>query len=285
LDYIGKIQSYPPPGVKCEFTELAIQGGGPVGTALVALARWGIPGAICGMIGDDSFGRRIQSSLAEEGIDTAGLAVRKGCESQFAFIAAEPGVGRRTIFWRRPSGSGLHPDDIDYAGLRQARIYHTDGLFTEAALAGAREARKAGIEVSVDAGTLREGMLDLARLSDYFIASETFANALSGVGQAVEACRKLSELGPRVVGVTLGSRGSVALANGTLFRKRAYEVTPVDTTGCGDVFHAGFIFGIIRKWDLDKTLDFASWSAAMVSLELGGRKGIPGLKEIEEKGF
>ncbi len=285
LDYIGKIEAYPPPDVKCEFTDLTVQGGGPVGTALAALARWGIPGAVCGVIGDDVFGERIRSSLDEEGIDTAGLAVRREAASQFAFIAAEPGIGRRTIFWRRPTGSPLRPDDIDFARLRQARIFHTDGLFAEAALAGASEARKAGLEVSVDAGTLREGMLDLARLSDYFIASETFATAFCGEGQAVEACRRLSEFGPRVVGVTLGSRGCVALANEEFFQKEAYPVTPLDTTGCGDVFHAGFIFGAIRKWSLEKILEFASWSAAMVSLELGGRKGIPSLEQIRGKGF
>ena len=57
----------------------------------------------------------------------------------------------------------------------------------------------------------------------------------------------------------------------------------VDTTGCGDIFHAGFIYGLIEKWDLEKTLDFASWAAAMVSLELGGRTGIPTLEAIREK--
>ncbi len=285
LDYIGKIESYPPPDVKCEFSDLTVQGGGPVGTALVALARWGIPGAICGMIADDSFGRTIRTFLEEEGIDTKGLAIRKGCSSQFAFIAAEPSLGRRTIFWRRPTGPVLRPEEIDMAKLRQARLFHTDGLFTEAALAGAKEARKAGLEVSVDAGTLRDGMLELARVSDYFIASEVFANALAGEGRAAEACRTLSELGPRVVGVTLGSRGCIVLANGILCEKKAYPVVPVDTTGCGDVFHAGFIYGMMQRWDLDKVIDFASWTAAMVSRELGGRKGIPTLQQIREKGF
>jgi len=67
LDYIGKIDAYPPPDVKCEFSDMVIQGGGPVATALVALARWGLSCAFAGVLGDDLFaamikGRNIQMS-------------------------------------------------------------------------------------------------------------------------------------------------------------------------------------------------------------------------------
>ena len=94
LDYIAKVPAYPPPDVKCEFSELVIQGGGPVATALVALARWGLSCAYVGVTGDDPFGAMIRTSLEEEQIEISGLLVRKGFDSQFAFIAAEPVVGR-----------------------------------------------------------------------------------------------------------------------------------------------------------------------------------------------
>ncbi len=285
LDYIGKIDAYPPPDVKCEFYDLTIQGGGPVATALVALARWGVSCAIAGVLGDDLFGKLIKTSLDEEKVDTSGLMIRKGGGSQFAFIVAEPGAGRRTIFWRRPTGMALRPEEINYSRLRQARVFHTDGLLSEAALAAARVARDAGVEVVVDAGTLREGMLDLARLSDYFIASEPFATALAGSDNLLEACRKLAEFGPQIVAVTLGAKGYMAMAGGKVFKGPAYPVKVIDTTGCGDVFHAGFVYGVIRRWNPEKILDFAAWSAAMVSREMGGRTGIPSLEQIREKGY
>ncbi|MDP2798927.1 MAG: PfkB family carbohydrate kinase [Deltaproteobacteria bacterium] len=180
LDYIGKVDAYPPPDVKCEFSDMVIQGGGPVATALVALARWGVSCTFAGVVGDDLFGSSIKASLDVEGIDTGGILVRKGFASQFAFIVAEPGVGRRTIFWRRPTGPPPNPEEIDYSLIREAKVLHTDGLFIEASLAACRAAKEAGVPVVVDAGFLREGMLDLARLSDYFLASETFAKALVG---------------------------------------------------------------------------------------------------------
>jgi ribokinase len=245
LDYIGKIAFYPPPDTKCEFSDLAVHGGGPVATAMVALVRWGVSCAFAGVVGNDPFGDMITSSLREEKIDTSGILVRNGFESQFAFIVAEHRLGRRTIFWRRPTGPSLSPDEIDYRMIQNAEVLHTDGIFTEASLAACKAARKAGVRVVVDAGSLREGMLELARLSDYFIASETFAKALIGDDKPLDACIKLAEAGPNVVCVTLGPKGYIALDRDRIIERPAYPVEAIDTTGCGDVFHAGFIYGLL----------------------------------------
>ncbi|KPK94978.1 MAG: hypothetical protein AMJ94_00595 [Deltaproteobacteria bacterium SM23_61] len=285
LDYIGKIQAYPPPDRKCEFTDMVIQGGGPVATALVALARWGVSCAFAGVLGDDLFGRMIKESLEAEGIDTQGVRVRRGTDSQFAFIAAESGLGRRTIFWRRPTGPPLATGEIDIGRIERAKILHTDGRFAEASLAACRTARRAGIPVVVDADSFHEGLIDLARESDYFIASENFAAALLGKENPREACCRIADLGPRVAGVTLGARGYIALAEGDLIEKPAYRVDPVDTTGCGDVFHSGFIYGLLQGWKYEKCFDFAAWAAAMVSLKMGGRSGIPTPQQIRDMGF
>ncbi len=285
LDYVGKVDDYPPSDVKCEFSDMVIQGGGPVATALVALARWGVSCAFAGVLGDDQFGAVIRESLDTEGVDTRGLLVRKGFDSQFAFVVAEPRLARRTIFWRRPTGAPPSPDEIDYDNIRACRVLHTDGLFAEAALAACRAAREAGVQVVVDAGSLREGMLDLARLSNYFLASEAFAKSFMSSGRPLDVCHRLAEFGPRVAAVTLGPKGYVAVAEGRVIEREAYQVNAVDTTGCGDVFHAGFTYGPLQGWDADKGLDFAAWSAARVSLRLGGRAGIPSREELVKSGY
>ncbi len=285
LDHIGLLDHDPEPDMKHEVLGLTIQGGGPVATALVALARWGCSCFFSGVIGDDGFGCRIRESLDSEGVDTGGLVVREGCMSQFAFIAAEPEKARRTIFWQRPTGAPPRIGEVDLARLLSARIFHTDGLFIETAIAAAREARKAGVPVSVDAGTLHEGMLELAGLADYFITAETFAQELTGGDGPQEACRRLAAMGPRVVGVTLGARGYVALTSGRFIERPAYPVQAVDTTGCGDVFHAGFIYGCLKRWTVERSLDFGAWSASRVSLYPGGRTGIPMPADLERNGY
>jgi sugar/nucleoside kinase (ribokinase family) len=70
-----------------------------------------------------------------------------------------------------------------------------------------------------------------------------------------------------------------------VIERPAYPAEAVDTTGCGDLFHAGFIYGVIQGWDVEKSLDLAAWSAAMVSRKLGGRAGIPSLDELAEAGY
>lgn len=275
LDYVARVDAYPSPDTKCEFKELIIEGGGPVATALVALSRWGLTCKVAGVIGDDRFGEVIRASLDREGVDTAGLLVRPGTGSQMAFIAAEPGIGHRTVFWRRPTGEPPEPGELDHRAIRAAGVLHTDGLFIEASLAAARSARDAGVPVIVDAGTLRDGMLELAQQSDYFVVAERFARELVGDDKPLDACRKLAGLGPAVVGVTLGARGYVAIDNGKVIERPAFKVKAVDTTGCGDVFHAGLSYGVVSGWKPARCLDFGAWAAAMTCRELGGRAGIP----------
>ncbi len=275
LDTIGKIGKYPAVDQKCEFTDMTIQGGGPVATALVALSRWQIACAFMGITGDDQFGAQIKASLEQAGIDISGLKTRPQSKSQVAFIVAEKGSGQRNIFWQRPEGPPLSAEEIDIDLITRARVFHTDGLFFEAALEAGKAARAAGVPVVVDAGTLRNGILELAAQADCFIASETFSRAFIGKDAPRQACRELSKMGPGLACITLGARGYVALYQGRIIERPAYPVKAIDTTGCGDIFHAGFIYGLLNRWAVEKCLDFAAWSAAMASLEIGGRAGIP----------
>ncbi|MFH1982900.1 MAG: PfkB family carbohydrate kinase [Pseudomonadota bacterium] len=275
MDYLAPVDVYPGVDTKCEFTGLSVQGGGPVANALVALSRWGMRCAYAGVVGDDGLGADIRKGLAVEGIDTAGLLSRTASRSQFAFIAAERQGGRRTIFWQRPTGPALSAAEVDTAAIGRTRVFHTDGLYVAAAVAGCRAARAAGATVVLDAGTLREGVLEVVALTDCCIVSEAFARRLVGDSDPEAACDRLARMGPAMVGVTLGEKGYVALCGDRFITGPAYPVAAVDTTGCGDIFHAGVIYGLLKKWPYDRALDFAAWAAAMAATRLGGRDGIP----------
>lgn len=162
--------------------------------------------------------------------------------------------------------------------LLKSSALHTDGLFTEASLFACRKAKEAGIPVIVDAGTLRYGMLEIAKFSNCFITSENFSNALTPTPE--ETCRTLAGLGVRFAGVTLGAKGYVALINGRFIQKDAYRVKTIDTTGCGDVFHAGITYGVVHGWNAEKSMDLGAWAAAEVTKQMGGRKGIPNDREL-----
>jgi len=259
---------YPPPDVKAEVSDWTEEGGGPVATALVALARWGRRCAFAGVVGDDEEGRRIRAGLDAEGVDTSRLIERPDSTSQRAFIVSEIDEGRRTIFWQRPTGAPPAPEEID---VPAARVFLTDGLFAEASVAAARRFET----VVVDAGTLREGTRELLDCAQVFVASEVFSRAFVGGDDPLGACRKMREHGVEVAGVTLGARGYVASFGDTALERPAHAVDSVDTTGCGDLFHAGLVEGILSGWPVERWFDYANWAAAICATKLGGRAGIP----------
>jgi ribokinase len=282
IDYLGVVDRYPDIDTKKRLKRFLVQGGGPVATALVALSRWGVATSFIGKVSDDSFGRFITQSLVDEGVDVSGLVVEPGKTSQFAFIAVEENTGHRNIFWTRGDTKPLQESEIDWGLIRQARVLHLDGLMLEASLAAARYAKERGIIVVLDAGSLNEGMLKLAGLSDYLIASERFAESYIGENNPQKAVRRMYKLGPKVASVTLGKKGSLTISAEGLLKMPAYSVSVEDTTGAGDVFHAGFIYGVLQGWGVAQTVRFATAAAGLKCRRLGGRAGIPNLIEITE---
>jgi len=283
-DYLMRVESYPPPDTKCEVLGWEEQGGGPVATALVALSRLGMSTRFHGVVGDDETGDKITRSLRDEAVGAEGLMRRPGASSQVACIVVERG-GRRTIFWRRPTGRPLMPDELGGDFLREARFLLLDGLMAEVSLHAARRAREAGVPVMLDAGRVREGMMELARLSDYVVSSEEFAEEagipldLEGKGMKDAFIQKARAITPGVFTVTLGEGGSLTHSGGEVIHQPVFRVNAVDTTGAGDVFHGGYIYGLLTGWELRKTLRFATALAAMKCTRPGGRAGIPFLKE------
>lgn len=279
-DVLVVVGSYPPVDSKEEVLHREEQGGGPVATALVTAARLGCAGRFCGVVGDDPLGEDIRQSLLTEEIDVSGLVVRREAASQSAFIVIEKGSGKRTIFWQRPSGEALRPDELQPGYLDGAGFLLLDGLMMEASLQAAQEAKRRRIPVMLDAGRVRPGVVELAAWCDYLVAAERFALDLGWDGDPEHFREEVRRLGAPVVTVTLGDRGSVTWHGGGIIRTPAFRVPAVDTTGAGDVFHGAYACGILKGWPLSRTLIFASAAAALKCGRLGGRHGIPSFDEV-----
>lgn len=294
LDYIASVDSFPEEDTKKEALDFTVQGGGPVATALVALSRLNVRTVFLGVVSDDSAGIEIKKGLKKEGVDIRGLVVKKGGGSQRAFIIVNRALGSRTILWQRPGVAELKASEVKALPIKKSRFLLVDGLMKEASLKAASLAGKFNIPVMLDAGRVRPGMLRLAGMSDYIVASEEFSRGLRLTPR--ETLEKLSLLRPRAITVTLGSGGSITWdgggggrkEKGRIFLTPAFKVRAVDTTGAGDVFHGGYIYGLINGWEIRKTVEFASAFAALKCLAPGGRTGIPTLAEtlrfIKEKG-
>ena len=84
----------------------------------------------------------------------------------------------------------------------------------------------------------------------------------------------------RLAAATLGPEGVLAWDGKRLLHTPAYRVPVVDTTGAGDIFHAGFIYALLQDWPLDRQLDFACAAAALNCTAVGARGGIHSLEDI-----
>ena len=266
VDRFGFVDELPTDGVKTAVDSLQVHCGGPVATAIVALARWGRRCAFAGIVGDDPDGARIRKDLEDEGVEPL-LRVGRAA-TPYSYIAVEKGTGRRMIFYATSEGS---------PGVSRATdVLLTDGRYADESLLLAARAKT----VVVDAGSTREGTRALLEAgADVFVASEEFARDLVGEEDPEGACRVMREHGCRIAAVTLGERGYVASFGDTVIRRPAYPVDVVDTTGCGDVFHAGLIEGLLSGWEPERCFDFAAWAAAQCATAVGGRAGIPGRDE------
>ncbi len=280
LDYLAVVDGYPLVDTKKEVLEWHEQCGGPVATALVTLSRLGIPCKFYGVIGDDYAGEQITRSLKNENIDISGIVKREGTTSQIAFIAIERGTAKRTIFWKRPSGEALKGAELGDSFLEEADFLLLDGLMQEASLYAAARAGERSIPVMLDAGRNRPGMLELARLSDYVVASGEFAKDLGWDLSEEGLQREKEKLGVKVLTVTLGEQGSITVSYNMFLRIPAFSVKAIDTTGAGDAFHGGYLYGLLQEWNLRDTIIFASAVAAMKCTKIGGRDGIPNLREV-----
>ncbi len=281
-DMLAVVDRFPQSDTKKEVLVWEEQGGGPVATALVTLSRLGVSCRFYGVTGDDREGGAIRQSLLEEGVDVTGLVKRPNATSQTAFIAIDKSMGTRTIFWKRPSGDPLRLEELPPDFLDGAEFLLLDGLMKDVSLFAARQAKKAGISVMLDAGRVREGLLELARACDFVVGSEEFARELGWKDDPASFRQEVRKRGFGITTITLGGRGSVTFAGDEVFSCPAFSVETKDTTGAGDVFHGGYLYGLLQKWPPKDAVRFASAVAAIKCRKLGGRAGIPTLSEVQQ---
>lgn len=281
VDFLGTLGTYPHEDGKVELSDLQVQCGGPASTALVTLSRLGVPNAFLGSLSDDPFGKRILENLQQEHVDVSCLKITPGYSSQVSFIAITKGEGKRTIFWHRGSVPHLGPADVNLRLFKNARVLHVDSLMIDASIEAARQAKSLGMTVVMDAGTIRQGAKELVPLVDILIASETFSVPLVGYGSSHEtALHALHELGSKQVVITLGAKGSIGLNKGEIIHQKIFPVSAVDTTGAGDVYHGGYIYGLLQGWNMHECMRFASAAAALKCTKIGAQSGIPDLHAI-----
>ena len=285
VDHLMVVPEYPAFDTKVRFLDYQKSAGGQTASAMVALQRLGLKTAYAGRFGSDDAGRFGRRSLETEGVNQDFAEVIEGADNQLAFIIIDARSGERTIIWDRNERLSYAADEAPIELANSGRVLHIDAHDPPACVVMARAARKAGAIVTADIDNIYEGLPELLPLIDVLITSKEFPHRLIGISDLRTSLVELkARFGCAIVGATLGARGAMIYCEDEFIESPAFEVPGGcrDTTGAGDAFHAGFIYGMLRVEDLETCMKLGNAVAALKCRSLGGRAALPTIDELKE---
>ena len=256
-----------------------IQGGGLIGTGLVAAARLGGRTEIWTWIGEDSGGRHVLQGLQDEGVSVTHAEVIPGARQPVSFIHVEAGSGERTIY----HGPRLDIPEHMIAALHDRSLscdaLLVDAVWPNASLTVARRARAGRIPVVGDFYP-HPDLTDLAReVTALAVPAGAADRAMPGAPRETQL-RRLAGMSAGFAIITAGSDGCYYSDGESVDHQPAFPVEVVDTTGAGDVFHGALAYALGRRWPMAQSAEFAAAAAALSCRALGGRTAAPSLAEV-----
>jgi fructokinase len=285
--------------------------GGATANVAVGAARLGVSVGFMGKVGDDAFGHFLERELRESGVDTRALCFTRDARTSLAFVTLRADGEREFIFYRESDKDMLldfAPAEIDTPAVRSARIFHFGSISlvaepsrwaTRIAIAAARSA---GVTVSYDpnlrlnvwptAAAARDGLMLGWRQAHIVKASEEDVAFLTGTSDPDAAADRLWHDDMRLLVVTLGKNGCRYYTPAFRGEVAGFAVTAVDTTGAGDGFTAGLLFGLTRQYGTRAELAqgdaqavagharFGCLVGSRVVTRLGAVAGLPTLRQL-----
>lgn len=281
VDFLAVVPEFPLPSSKMRIRQFTKQGGGQVATALVALSRWGIETKYIGKVGGDELGSFSLASIQQQGVDISSVLIEPNATNQFALILVDGTSGERTILWERDERLMYREGELHKEEVCSGKVLHLDGHDIHAAIQCARWAKEEGIPTVIDIDKVEPLTGELINEIDFVITSSRFPSLFTGIQDREKALFELQRHTEGFLCATLGEEGAMALVDGEIIYSKGLSVKAVDTTGAGDVFHGGFIYGLLQNWEVEQILRFANVAAGLKCRDLGGRRGIPTLEEIK----
>ena len=280
IDTLIPVPHFPARGSKVEIRSATILPGGQVATAVMACQQWGLRTRYVGKIGDDAAAALHRAEFARAGVE-AHLLPAPACPSQQAFILVDES-GERTVLWKRDERLTLRPEELQREWILNSRALHVDGHDTAAAAQAAAWARAAGIPAIADLDELYPGVDSLLENVDHLITCRNIPAKLTSQDNLQKSLPEIHcRYGCRLTAATLGQDGVLAWDGKQFHYAPAFQIEAVDTTGAGDLFHAGFIYALLQGWPLQRQLDFACAAAALNCTAVGARGAIHPVAQIE----
>lgn len=291
-DVLGRYVDAIPPGQGLALLdEIRLTVAGTAAATAVDLARLGVPVATVGAVGDDALGVFLRSTLAAEGVDVGALAVRDERPTSATMLPIRRD-GSRPALHVIGSNAAILPGDLASIDLADVEVLHLGGTCLLPGIDGApsvellRRAREAGVSTTMDfiptggAGD-RDAVLPCLPFVDYLFPSEEDALSFAGAATLDEAIDFYLDAGVSTLVITRGAAGvSISTRDERDMRLPAYAVDVVDTTGCGDAFSAGFIWGLTEGADIAEAAERGLACGSLVATGLGSDAGLRSAADV-----
>lgn len=285
VDFLVQVPSYPEYASKIELIDYVQLAGGEIATAMAGLTRLGLKTMYVGRFGDDDAGNFGIRSLKDEGVDTSLVEQVVGATTQIAFIIIDERSGERTVIWKRDKKLAYRPEEAPVSSVGNAKLLHLFPHDVDACIALAREAKSKDTIVSIDLDNDFGKLDELLPLVDILITSADFPGRIFGIDDKFKALKALKDrFGSAVAGITLGDQGSLMLCGDTFIESEGFAVPGgcKDTTGAGDSFRAGFLYGVLSGESVEEAARMANAVAALKCRAIGARTSLPSKTELHD---
>jgi sugar/nucleoside kinase (ribokinase family) len=283
VDYLIEVPEYPAFNSKIALSGYVQAAGGEVATTMVGLRRLGLKTCYIGRFGTDAEGDFGLRSLTDEEVDISFAEQITGARTQIAFIVIDERSGERTVIWHRDKLLAYDEKDAPVDAAELGKILHFTPHDARACLQMARRAKTGGAIVSIDIDNVFDDINELLPQVDILISSAEFPEKLVGIKDKNQSLREIkSRFGCKIVGMTLGEKGSLILCEEKFIETNGFAVPDgcKDTTGAGDAFRVGLLYGLLAGETVEAAAQMANAVAALKCRALGARTALPNMAEL-----
>ncbi|MCD9185981.1 MAG: carbohydrate kinase family protein [Pyrinomonadaceae bacterium] len=285
VDYLIQVPEYPKFSFKIELDTYTQLAGGEIASTMAGLKRLGMKTAYIGRFGADSAGDFGLQTLVEEGVNVEFAQQIPGAQTQIAFILIDARNGERTVIWKRDEKLSYSSEEAPLQLMQKTKIFHATPHDAPACARLAREAKANGAIISIDIDNVFDGILEMIPLVDVFMSSAEFPEKLLGISDRKEGLKEIKRrFGCPFVGMTLGEKGSLVLFEDQFIKTKGFAVPGgcKDTTGAGDAFRVGLLYGILQGKSVEETMRTANAVAALKCRAVGARTSLPSENELKD---
>lgn len=261
---------------KHEIARMLIQGGGPGANQACGLAALGWRTAMLTKHGDNLVSRIAETEFVRHGVSLDFVIRAPRARPAFSVVEVDPRTGERTVFYNLEDYDWIAASEVPEAAVQAARLVITDGYEAAAALRMLQMARDAHIPGVLDIETGEAAKVrPLYAAASHVIVSLEGGRQTTGCESPADVLGVLSGWTDAQLVITDGIHGCWALGPDGVIHQPAFPVAAVDSTGCGDSFHAAYASALLDGFPLPERVEFAAWTASFVALALGARTNLP----------